>query len=105
MEFFLIIPGFGGAIIALWKIYDSISTRAELLHNLFGADIRPFAKNNFRNSQKRLVRLFESLNTLESLVSTIFPIPTLAHSKSLRLQWIADVTTKRFGVLTPCIFC
>jgi len=66
---------------------------------------RPFAKNNFRNPQKRLVRLFESFDTHESLVPTNFPILTHVRSKNLRRQWIVDVTTRRFGASTRCIYC
>jgi len=67
--------------------------------------VRPFAKNNFRNPQKRLVRLFESFDTHESLVPTNFPILTHVRSKNLRRQWIVDVTTRRFGASTRCIYC
>ncbi len=47
--------------------------------------IRPFAKNNFRNPHKRLVRLFESF--------------------SLKWPWIAGGTTRCSGASTPSICC
>lgn len=66
---------------------------------------RPLAKNNFRNPHNRLVRLFESFNTCESLALTSSLIPILARSRSLKLPWIVAVTTKCSDVSTPSIYC
>ena len=67
--------------------------------------IRPFAKNNFRNPHKRLVRPFESFNTREPLTLISFPIPILARSKCWKLRWIADPTTRHSGASMPSICC
>lgn len=64
---------------------------------------RPLAKNNFRNPHKRLIRPFESINTRESLALINFPIPILARSKSWKLRWIVDLTTRHSGASMPSI--
>jgi uncharacterized membrane protein YsdA (DUF1294 family)/cold shock CspA family protein len=93
-----------------WRVTESWLHLAELLGGWPGAFLaqrrlrhRPLAKNNFRNSHKRLVRLFKAFNNRESLALISVPIPILARSKSWKLRWIVDLTTRHSGASMPSI--